>query len=95
MNCEEIREALWNDRDCQFFEYHGRECIIHPFHGGYELWYGKSGARWKRRRTFSGCPCSMGGHWKKSPGKSGTMVPVTKYERRQKRERGGLSRFCL
>lgn len=37
MNCEEIREALWNDRDCQFFEYHGRECIIHPFHGGYEL----------------------------------------------------------
>ena len=41
MNCEEIREALWNDRDCQFFEYHGRECIIHPFHGGYELWYGK------------------------------------------------------
>lgn len=45
MNCEEIREALWNDRDCQFFEYRDQECIINPIHGGYELWYGKKRCR--------------------------------------------------
>lgn len=41
MNPELMRENLWNTGACQSFTYRGKDCILCPRRGHYELRYGE------------------------------------------------------